>query len=168
MEWWQTALQIVVVPLLVASVPVALLFILQRRGANKKLEIEEGGLTVTQFNAQTLAYQDLLDRAGVRETNALAQLADAVKELAQYKEERVALMAQVEEQGRKIDRLERADDTKSEELADTRKKLETLRALFETYVARTGIPMTSEEQRIFEDTKPRWLINNEIQKGGTA
>lgn len=159
MEWWQVLLQIVVVPLLVASVPVALLFILQRRGANKKLEIEEGGLTVTQFNAQTSAYQDLLDRANASLKASNDNLAASVAELETYKSERIRLMAKVEEQGRKIERLERADDAKSSELAETRHKLETLRTLFESYVARTGIPMTPEEQRIFEDTKPVYRPN---------
>lgn len=159
MEWWQVLLQIVVVPLLVASVPVALLFTLQRRGANKKLKIDEGGLTVTQFNAQTSAYQDLLDRANASLEAANHNLAVSVAELETYKSERVKLMAQVEEQGRKIDRLEKADDTKSEELADTRHKLETLRTLFETYVQRTGVPMTPEEQKVFEDTKPIYRRN---------
>lgn len=158
MEPWQVILSAVIA----GSVPGTLLWLLNRSGANKRLEIEEGGLTVNQFTAQTEAYRDLLNRATgslatANESLATANtnLAISVAELAKYKEEREALMKEVEKQGKHIEELQEADSAKSDELADTRDKLERLRALFTTYVARTGIPLTPDEKAIFEDTQPR-------------
>jgi uncharacterized coiled-coil DUF342 family protein len=131
---------------------------LNRKNANKKLEIEEGGLSVNQFTAQTNAYKDLLDRAN-------AELRESVDSLREYKAERTDLMARVEKQGREIEYLKSSDESKSEELSDTRAKLEKLRALFETYVERTGIPMTPEEKSIFEDTLPKELFRKRYNQG---
>lgn len=168
MEWWQTLL----VALIPAAVPTVLLFVLQRRGANKQLQLQEGSLSVETFEAQRTAYKELYDTAkadlatATANTNKANATAEALAaELRTYKEERERLMAQIEEQGRKIEKLERSDASKSDELADTRQKLEKLRELFEAYVRRTGIPLTAEEQRIFEETTPKWLITKELQEG---
>lgn len=122
------------------AVPGVILFLLNRRGANKKLEIEEGGLGVNVFEAQTTAYENLLNRQ-TQATN------DALTELGKYKAERTSILE-------KVEKLERADEDRSQELRSTNTKLETLRALFQQYVNRTGIPLTPEEQLIFEETKP--------------
>lgn len=168
MEWWQTALVAVVVALISGSVPTVLLILLQRKGANKRLELDETTVASDVFSKQTAAYSELYDTAKSDLAQAKKDLiaanktaADLATELKKYQTEREELMAKVEEQGRKISRLERADNEKTDELADTRSKLETLRELFESYVARTGIPMTPEEQKIFEETKPKWLIKEE-------
>lgn len=167
MEWWQTLL----IALIPATIPTVLLFVLQRRGANKQLQLQEGSLDVATFEAQRAAYKELYDttvkqlgEANDRADKANATSEDLAKELRTYKEERERLMAQIEEQGRKIKKLEDAAGDQADELADTRSKLETLRELFETYVKRTGIPLTPDEERIFEQTKPKWLIK-EIAEG---
>lgn len=139
---------------LVFGTPAIVLFFLNRKNANKKLEIEEGGLSVTQFTAQTAAYQDLLNRANRALSEANTKLEESVSELAQYKGERETLMAQVQTQGEEIEKLKRADSDKGDELALTNDKLEKLRKLFTSYVDRVGIPLTTEEQEIFEMTEP--------------
>jgi len=156
MEWWQTTLIAGAVSLIVGTVPGVIFFVLNRKGANKKLDIEEGGLNVNQFDVQTKAYQDLLNRANKATEEALA-------ELATYKKERTRLMEQVEEQGRKIRKLEKADEDKTGELEDARRKVEQLRSLFTAILTRTGIVMTPEEQEIFEATQPKWLITKEVE-----
>lgn len=168
MEWWQTLLQIVAVPLLVATVPVAILFLLQRKGANKKLELDAGSLDLTKFEALNKTYQDLLDRAQADAAANGKAAKEALAELANYQKEREELMETVRKQGQQIERLEGSDSRKTSELADTRDKLERLRSLFTAYVARTGIPMTPEEQAIFEDTKPLFKRGANQGRGVTA
>lgn len=169
MQWWQQIL----LALLAGSVPGVILFYLNRKGANKKLQLEEGGLTVTQFQAQTLAYQDLLDRSNSALTEANnklntsnAKLEEAVAELATYRAEREKLMGEVERQGREIVHLQKADTDKVAELEKTNSKLERLRALFLSYVARTGIPLTLEEKAVFDDTIPTALVRRYTAQNG--
>lgn len=168
MEWWQTLL----VALIPAAVPTVLLFVLQRRGANKQLQLQEGNLDVATFEAQRAAYKDLYDTTvkQLGDANDRAEAANALseslaEELRTYKKERETLMAQIEEQGRKIQKLEESATDQADELADTRDKLVALRALFEEYVARTGVPLTPEEEARFEQTKPKWLIQQELKEG---
>lgn len=165
MEWWQTLL----LGVAGAAIPALLAWFLGRKGANKKLEIEEGALEVTQFEAQTKAYQDLLTRSNeaVKASNEAATAAYAAagaaneaaaaarNELMQREEERQRLLKQVDDQGKEISSLSKADAFRVQELEQTNEKLENLRSLFERYVARVGVPMTHEEQQIFESTVPR-------------
>lgn len=65
--------------------------ILNQRNANRKLKVEEigadvqqGGLTVDQFNAALPAYKDLLDRSNEDRDKALAQLAEYKAELNKF------------------------------------------------------------------------------------
>lgn len=65
--------------------------ILNQRNANRKLKVEEigagvqqGGLTVDQFNAALPAYKDLLDRSNEDRDRALAQLAEYKQELTKF------------------------------------------------------------------------------------
>jgi predicted nucleic acid-binding Zn-ribbon protein len=149
----------------VFGTPSIILFLLNRKNANKKLELEEGTLGVAQFEAQTNAYKDLLNRANksLDESNATSR--GYAAELKSYKEERETLMATVKKQGEEIGELKQADEDKSSELADTRQKLERLRSLFLAYVDRTGIPMTLEEKKIFEDTLPKELFRRRFIQG---
>lgn len=73
----------------------------------------------------------------------------------QREEERQRLLKQVDDQGKEISSLSKADAFRVQELEQTNEKLENLRSLFERYVARVGVPMTHEEQQIFESTVPR-------------
>jgi chromosome segregation ATPase len=173
MEWWQTTLVAGAVSAVVGAVPIILLFVLQRKGANKQLQLQEGSLDVETFESQRKAYKELYDTAKADLSTASTKLDQAnatsealAAELRTYQEERERLMAQIEEQGRKIEKLEKSGNAQSDELADTRSKLENLRKLFTDVLARTGIQLTPEEQDAFEQTKPKWLINQETQKGG--
>lgn len=153
MDLWATLL----LALVTGSVPGVILFILQRRGANKKLELEEGSLGVSQFNAQTSAYQDLLDRAN-------AAVTEARNETKKYRAEREALQRQVTEMREEIDKLKTSDDQKGQELLRTNNKLERLRALFLSYVKRTSIPLTEEEQSVFDDTMPADIFKRTVNQ----
>lgn len=139
MEWWQTLL----IGVAGGSVPIMLGAALSRRGANKKLEIDEGHLSIAQFEVASKAYQDLLDRA-----------AKTIEDLEKYKDEREELLSTVKDQGLKIEHLEAADREKTKELEITNDKLDTVRQLFERYLARSGVPLTEDEREIFEQTMP--------------
>jgi len=108
------------------GLPGIILFFLNRKGANRKLNVEEGGLTVSQFNAALPAYKDLLDRA-----NDDRQA--AIDELAAYKTEREGFKTEIERLGEDI---------------------RTIRGLFTRVVERSNITLTHEEQQVFESTKP--------------
>lgn len=107
--------------------------LLNRKGANKSLEIQQGGLDVQTFDSQRAAYEDLLNRATAATQAAQNATAAALEELATYKAEREESRGQIE---------------------DTNDKLEKLRELFQSVVAGGGIVLTREQQAIFDDTKP--------------
>ena len=119
------------------AVPAIILFLLQRRNANKKLEIEEDTLSVNVFNAQTKAYQDLLDRAD-RTTQA------ALAELKTYQAERKEILKKV--------------DMQNEVLELTNTNLQKIRTLFQAVVKRSNIVLTPAEQKVFDETKPIELV----------
>lgn len=156
MTWWQTIL----LTLITASVPAVISWVLRRKGANKRLELEEGSLSVSQFNAQTTAYQDLLDRANKALADANKTAVGLADELKTYKSERESLVDTVKKQGTKIELLQEADNEKTDALIRTNGKLETLRGLFLSYVTRTGIPLTMQEQAIFDDTLPSDIVRS--------
>lgn len=153
--------------------PAIILWLLNRRNANKKLQLDEGALDVSVFDTQTKAYQDLLDRANLATLNAQAETLKAqeatekaLAELATYKEERESLM-------RKVTKLERSDRNKNtalkntnEALKVTNEKLEKLRELFQSVVTRTGIVLTKEEQSIYDDTVPSVHHFFEVETNG--
>lgn len=118
---------------LISGPPSIILWALNRKGANKKLEIEEGGLGVQQFNALMSGYKDQLDRAG--------------SEIKTLQTDRDRLAEEVVE----IKRTQSADQRL---FRATARKLERVRRLFLRYSRRVGIPMTLEEQREFEMTAP--------------
>lgn len=66
---------------LAAGVPGIILFLLNKKGANRKLQIEEGGLSVQVFNAQNAGYKDLLDRADRTATEATNKVEEFKEEL---------------------------------------------------------------------------------------
>lgn len=65
---------------MVIGLPGIILFFLNKKSANRKLVVEEGGLTVEQFNAALPAYKDLLNRAN-------ADKKEAVDTMKLYKDE---------------------------------------------------------------------------------
>jgi chromosome segregation ATPase len=142
----------------VFGTPAIVLWLLNRKNANRALTVQEKTLNVTEFEAQTAAYKDLLDRANAALNDANTKLASSVKELAQYQEERQELLRKVDIMGEEIERLKKADATKGDELIETNHKLEKLRTLMLAYVKRTGIPLTTEEQAIFDETVPTDIV----------
>lgn len=114
---------------LVLGTPGVVLFFLGRKGANRKLEVEEGGLSVTVFNAQTAAYKDLLDRANTRAANAEKEAKEA---------------------NEKIDALQ-------QEYAHMNSKINRLYNLFNRVLARNKIILTEEERTELEETKPTFV-----------
>lgn len=100
---------------------------LQRKDANRKLVVEEGSLDVSQFDALTKTYQDLLTRAN----NATA-----------------AAVAEVE-------KSQKAREDMQAEFEELRASQHQLRDLFRRVVARSNITLTPDEQREFDATKPR-------------
>lgn len=122
-EWVGDTLTLVAI---FVGTPGVILWFLNRKGANRKLEVEEGGLTVAQFTATLPAYQDLLNRAGVRE-EAANQIATAA--------------------------TERAEQFKTE-LEIVENKLDRAILLFQKVIARSNIELTQEEMFELESTKP--------------
>lgn len=77
-DWVRDGLSLVA---LIFGTPGIILFLLGRKGANRKLIVEESGVTVDQFNAALPAYKDLLDRANKDRDEALAKLSEYKEEL---------------------------------------------------------------------------------------
>lgn len=132
-EIWDVASGIVSLVAVITGLPTIILFALQRKNANKKLEIDEGGLSVTQFNSLTAAYQDQLDRCSERTKTMRSEL---------------------DEMQKQIDEVRDSESNVVRLLAETSRKLDRVRKLFLKYVNRAGIPMTQEEQQEFERTAP--------------
>lgn len=138
---WEIIRTIVEVAAISVGLPTIIAWFLNRKGANKKLQIEAGGLEVTEFQAMREAFNDLLREqkeatASAQKAAAAAQTAadNAITEIANYKAERQKLLDTVEEQGTKLDRL---------------------RTLFMRVIRRNSIELTEAEQLEFESTKPR-------------
>lgn len=151
---WSIFATVVSVIAAAIGLPGLILFFLNRKDANRKLDLEAGSLTVDQFQAQTAAYQDLLDRANSALSEANAKLAEAVTQIDNFKEEREELQRKVSDLERAVSSLEKSDTEKTQQLTDTNTKLDRLRTLFTSVVDRAKIELTYEEQRIFEETHP--------------
>jgi len=107
---------------------------LQRKDANRKLVVEEGGLQVDQFEAQRQAFNDLLREQREITARAIAELGEVRTELKESRDQRAELTSDVEE---------------------LRAMLVQTRDLFKRVVARSNITLTPDEQHEFEMTKPR-------------
>lgn len=139
-EAWGVAQTVISLAAVAIGLPSIILWLLNRKNANKKLDIEEGGLDVSVFAEQRQAYSDLLRasqeataKATVAASSAQAAADAALAEAAAYKQERETLVDTVREQGDKLERL---------------------RKLFQSYVERVGVPLTEDELEEFEATKP--------------
>lgn len=129
-EMLQAASSVLGFPAIIVAL---LLFLLNRKGANKKLSLDERNTNVTEFDAKLKAYQDLLDRSNEAGAEALLSVIE-LKE--------------------RVNALEEADTAKSHEIDSANKKIELLRKQFTSYIERTGVPLTPEEQEIFDMTVP--------------
>jgi hypothetical protein len=119
---WST----VAVTFITIVVPTTLGFLLSRKNANKKLNLEETSVVLSGTADQIKTYQDLLNRANeaVSKAEALNQeFSDRVKNLEQTK------------------------DIQSSQIT-------ILRNLFMQVVNRSNIILTAAEQAEFDSTKP--------------
>jgi len=117
----------------VLGLPGIILWVLSRKQANRKLVVDEGGLTVAQFNAALPAYKDLLDRAN---------------------DEREAAEKERDEALRKIGPLEHELYKTQSEVNSLDDKLEEAVQLFTTVIERSEITLTSDEARRLARIKP--------------
>lgn len=138
---WEIVRVIVEVTAISVGLPTIIAWFLNRKGANKKLQIEAGGLEVSEFQAMREAFNDLLREQKEAAKNAqtaatAAQKAadDAILEIKNYRAERQKLLDTVQDQGAKLDRL---------------------RTLFMRVIRRNSIELTEAERHEFESTKPR-------------
>lgn len=114
--------------------------ILQQKGANRKLVVEESGLHITEFEALTNTYKDLLARSNAA-SEAATKAADAAQEEVRQS------------------RIQR--ELLQEELNEVRDTQRRLRALFSRVIARSGIVLTTEEQKELEATQLRRRSSNQ-------
>jgi len=117
----------------VLGLPGIILFLLSRKQANRKLEVEEGGLTVDQFNAALPAYKDLLDRANTERKEAVDERKEALGRVG-------ALTDQLRETRDEVDDLE--------------DKLVLAVELIETILHRSEVQFTPEDHKKLARIKP--------------
>lgn len=127
-EWVGDTLTIIAV---VLGTPGIILWLLNRKEANRRLEVDEGGLTVAQFNAALPAYKDLLDRA-TKERDAAADRVEEIR--AEFQEE-------LDDQAAELDIVE--------------DKLSRAIRLIKTLIARAQIELTPTESLELEEIRRR-------------
>jgi len=127
-----------------SALPVGISWLLSRKNANKKLDLDEKGAEVSEFQAfnaigaslVSQAHQAMVD-AQTAATEAKAEAAAAKREASKYRGER--------------------EEMKHEMLSLT-ESVRKLRDMIKGYVTRTGQPLTEEEQAVFDQTvDPRSL-----------
>jgi len=110
-----------------------ILWLLGRKGANKKLDLDERGTNLSEFEALKVAYREQADEA-----KQSAKDAQTAAEKAQKAAEQAQATA----------------TTAARDLNVTNQKLESLRKLFQSIVKRSNIILSPEEQEIFDNTAP--------------
>lgn len=118
---------------LAIGAPALILWLLGRKDANRKLNVEEGGLTVDQFNAALPAYQGLLT--------------DVRAELATSKAETATVVAQLEE-------AEGVIEDVRDEVYVLHNSVIKLRELISRLISKHHFVLTPEELDELEQTKP--------------
>jgi len=104
---------------------------LNSRNANRKLIVDEAGLSVTEFDSLNAAYKALYE---TEKTTAK----ESIEELHKYKAERENILAELAE------------------MRDFQRRRDTL---FLSVVRRNQIVLTAEESAEFEATKPKSFRN---------
>lgn len=139
----EQAVSTVLLALITTSVPLVIAWILNRRGQNKKLELEEAAVGVDISAEQRLAFVELLRElraaAAASAASASASQASAAAALVQLeagKAERAELIEIVRENGAKFD---------------------ALRDLFQRVVTASSYVLSPAELEELERTKPRPL-----------
>lgn len=115
------------------GIPGIILWLLNRKDANKKLEIEVDAMSLSKFNSLLEGYEKRLVRSD-------ADIADL---------QRIS-----DKQNEAIKDLQERDIAKQKDLDITNGRLQRVRELFLAYVRRVGHPMTPEETQVFEETAP--------------
>jgi len=119
---WST----VAVTFITIVVPITLAFLLNRKNANKKLNLDETSVVLSGTAAQIKTYQDLLNRA----EEAVSKAEALNKEFSD-----------------RVQNLEHTKDVQSNQIT-------ILRNLFMQVVNRSNIILTAAEQAEFDSTKP--------------
>lgn len=127
-DWVGDTLSLIAV---VVGTPGLILWFLGRKDANRKLVVEEGGLTVEQFNAALPAYKDLLDRSNKERDAAIEREEALTKDFKAYRDETSATVA------------------------DLKTGQQGLRRLVLKLIAQHEYQPTDEEREILEMTAPR-------------
>lgn len=140
----QLVTTIISVIAIATGLPGLILFALNKRGANKKLTLEEEAQDGNTFEIQRKAYLELYkeaksasDEQRAATSSAQAATRAALEELADFKRERAAETREIKDK-----------------LDDTNAKLETVRSLLQSVVSRSNIILTKEEQFLFDQTIP--------------
>lgn len=108
--------------------------ILNQKGANRKLIVEEGDLDLKEFSALTQTYKDLLELAHEATAKAVQATQEALKEVRESRVQREQLQ------------------TELDEVRDTQHRL---RRLFTRVIAQYKIQLTEQEQSEFDNTHLR-------------
>lgn len=137
-----------------AGVMGLILILLNRKNANKKLEIEETGADVNQFDVITKKYQQIADN-----WEKTAESAQKATEAA----EKATKLALTELQKHKADR-----ESISDKLQETNTKLDQIRRLFTSVMKRSNIILSPQEQEIFDATVPSKEIKSRVRKASTV
>jgi chemotaxis response regulator CheB len=130
-----------------AAIAMVIVILLQRKGANKKLQIEETGADTNQFDVITKKYQQIADNWQKTAETAQKATETALAELEKHKEDR---------------------ETISGKLEETNTKLDQIRTLFKQVMKRSNIVLTPEEQEIFDSTTPSREIKTRVRSRGVS
>lgn len=129
---WSTVSVSSIITIIVAAVPILLGSLLNRKNANKKLDLSETSVMISGTEAQIKTYQDLLNRA-----EAAVEKAEALN-------------------GGLNDRVKHLEKT----IDSQDWQIRSLRNLFQKVVGRSNITLTKEEQDEFDRTMPTSEFRN--------
>lgn len=122
-QWIGDILSVLGLPAILLAV---VLFLLNRKDANRKLEVEEGSLKRSEFDSITNEYSELYKTADARATAAESKADSAMSRVGEL----------------------------NDEVVDLRDMIHQLRSLFRRVLNRNNIQMTSAEQEEFDRIKP--------------
>lgn len=132
--------ELILTGLIAAVVPTTLVWFLSRKREDRKFSLETKQVEATVFDSISGRLEAMLTRAD----------------------------EQLKAQGEKLDRaLERIGSLEQDREAERQRnrtlnsKLDKLRNLLRSYTMRVGIPLTDEEQAIFDETDPEWADQGE-------
>lgn len=131
-------------------------WLLGRKDADKRLNLEDTKTDTSVFAEQRRAYEDLLNRAEAAQAAAELARDEAVKQSTAYQQERGDLLKTVQSLTTKVEELQRAD-------AAREGKFQTLIHVFQRYVLRVAVPLTADEWEDVDATIPTSMLK--IKRG---